>query len=253
MPAKNSIKPYIKNAYYHVYNRGVEKRNIFLDQQDYTVFLRYLENYLLPKDEASLRAQLLDTTLSAQEKQKIQKQLRMNNFHGEITLLAYVLMPNHFHFFLKQKSQNGLDTFMNSLLTRYVMYFNKKYKRVGPLFQGVYKAVFVETEPYFLYLSAYIHRNPLSLSENLFSQPSSYPEYMGGKTTAWVHPEEILSYFSKTNPTLSYSAFVQQTEDFDLIRAEKIDRHDWPIIATSTRPPLDKVVKSSFFKELFRI
>jgi len=251
MAARNSQKTYIPNGYYHVYNRGVEKRNIFLDSQDYAVFLSYLENYLLPKDKKGLEDQLSDPTLSPAEKDKILRLLRMNNFHDEITLLAYCLMPNHFHLLLKQTSKNALDSFMNSLSTRYAMYFNKKYKRIGHLFQGVYKASWVDSENYFLYLSAYIHRNPLSLSEDLFSQPSSYPEYLSQKQTIWIHPQEILASFSSNNQGLSYQNFVEQTDDFSLIQESLLDHHDWPTTATSARPGLAKVAKSSFLKRLF--
>lgn len=217
MPAKNSIKQYLENGYYHIYNRGVEKRLIFLDQQDYLVFLNYLKEYLLPKDEKSLREQLSSPSTTYREKDKILRQLRLNNFADEITLLAYCLMPNHFHFFVKQKGARSIDSFMQSLGTRYTMYFNRKYKRVGSLFQAVYKAVLVTHDEQFVYLSKYIHKQALaSKGETLqgwMGQPSSYPKYLGKRGTEWVHPEEVLSYFSKTNPGLSYQAFVEEIED----------------------------------------
>lgn len=211
MPAKNSRKLYLENGYYHIYNRGVEKRKIFLDHQDYGVFLSYLKEYLLPKDEKALSKKLTDPAISSQERNKILKALQMNNFTDEITLLAYCLMPNHFHFFVKQKSAGSIDKFMNSLGTRYTMYFNRKYDRVGSLYQGVYKAVSITTEPQFIYLSKYIHRQALALQgEALQPQPSSYEDYIGKRKTDWVNAEEILSYFSKTNPNLSYESFVME-------------------------------------------
>jgi len=152
MPARNRIKQYLEDGYYHIYNRGVEKRKIFLDQQDYGVFLGYLKEYLLPKNEKQLSERLAIEDLSPHERNKIQKLLYLNNFHGEIKLLAYCLMPNHFHLFIKQKSADSIDKFMNSLGTRYTMYFNKKYVRVGSLYQGVYKAVGVTSDPQFMYL-----------------------------------------------------------------------------------------------------
>ena len=104
MPAKNSVKNYVENSYYHLYNRGVEKRIIFQDSQDYAVFLNYLKEYLLPKDEQNLRNKLTDPNISYKEKDKIIKLLRLNNFTDEIILIAYCLMPNHFHLLVKQKS-----------------------------------------------------------------------------------------------------------------------------------------------------
>lgn len=217
MPSKNSVKIYSENNYYHIYNRGVEKRKIFLDKQDYAVFLSYLKNYLLPKNEKELYDRLSGPTITYKERDKILKLLRLNNFDGEITFLAYCLMPNHFHFFIKQKSAQSIDKFMQSLCTRYTMYFNRKYKRVGSLFQAVYKAVLVDNEVQFIYLSKYIHKQAiasqgLTLQEEK-QQPSSYFEYLEKRVTEWIKPDEVLSYFSKTNPSLSYKTFVEEIND----------------------------------------
>ena len=174
MPAKNSRKIYKENGFYHLYNRGVEKRSIFEDKQDYSVFLLYLKSYLLPKNVDALQEMLSDKNSTWNEKRLILKQLRLNNFNKEISLLAYCLMPNHFHFIVKQTAPDSIDRFINSLNTRYVMYFNKKYDRVGPLFQGVYKAVVVETDEQLLYLSGYIHRNPLGSGSNAILQGEAF-------------------------------------------------------------------------------
>lgn len=220
MPARNVRKEYAENSYYHLYNRGVEKRSIFLDAQDRGVFLGYLKEYLLPKDENAIRNRLADASISPQERDHLLKQLRLNNFAGEITLIAYCLIPNHFHLLVKQNSVTSIDTFMQSLCTRYTMYFNRRQKRVGSLFQGVYKAVKIETEEQFLHLSRYIHKQALSKSslqgetlEPQKNKPSSYPEYVHLRKSAWVHPEEILSHFSRKNPFLSYKAFVLEEEN----------------------------------------
>lgn len=218
MPAKNVRKNYIKDGYYHLYNRGVEKRKIFLDAQDYSVFSSYLNVYLSPKNNAELRNKIADPKIPWTEKDKILKQLRLNNFSDDITLIAYCLMPNHFHFFIKQKNADSIDKFMNSLCTRYSMYFNKKYKRVGSLYQGTYKAVSIENESQFLHLTRYIHKQALDLQGvALQAQPSSYKNFIGMDHISWVHPEEILTYFSKTNPSLSYKAFVEQKDDIQLL------------------------------------
>ena len=235
MPAKNSIKIYMEDSYYHIYNRGVEKKPIFYDEQDSTVFNSYLSNYLLPKDEIKLRSRLSDPGVSSREKDRILRLLKLSNFYDEITLTAYSLMPNHFHFLVKQKSATSIDKFMNSLGIRYAMYFNRKYQRVGPIFQDVYKAVLIETEPQLLYLTKYIHRNSLEIFPSpksgtqvdllraYASQPSSYPEYLGLRKTEWVHPEEILSYFSRSNPTLSYQNFAEANDNTDILESlEKI-------------------------------
>jgi putative transposase len=217
MPARNVRKQYAKNSYYHLYNRGVEKRVIFLDAQDYGVFLGYLKQYLLPKDEKMIQKRLTDPIISSKEKDHLLKQLRLNNFADEITLLAYCLKPNHFHFFVKQNHATAIDAFMQSLCTRYTMYFNHRYKRVGSLFQGVYKAVMITTDEQFLHLSRYIHKQALTFQgETLEPQennPSSYREYIGLRKSIWVHPKDVLDYFTTKNPLLSYENFVAQEEN----------------------------------------
>lgn len=220
MPSRNIIKPYIENAYYHLYNRGVEKRLIFLDQQDYGVFLSYLKEYLLPKNVKDLTKRLADSNTTWVEKEKVLKLLRLNNFNGEIRLLTYCLMPNHFHLLVKQGKTSSIDGFMNSLGTRYTMYFNRKHKRVGRLYQDVYKAVLVERDEQLLHLSRYIHRQALTLPQGdpLQSQPSSFPEYVGSRKTEWVQPGEILSFFSTTNPAIGYKSFVLQEENFEIVQ-----------------------------------
>ena len=208
MPAKNRIKDYIPNSYYHLYNRGVEKRPIFLDVQDYNVFQSYLETYLSPKDPN--RLSILLENGNPKEKDTARKLLRLNNFSDQIKLLAFCLIPNHFHLLIHQKEANSIDIFANSLFTRYTMYFNKKYKRVGPLFQGLYKAVLVQSEEQLLWLSRYIHRNPLDLLQGRALQSyqySSYPDYLKIRNKSWVKPEEILSYFKSP-----YKNFVESHE-----------------------------------------
>ena len=188
MPSKFTIKEYVVDGYYHVYNRGVEKRTIFADEKDYTVFLRFLKEYLLPPDHPDLK-KLKD----------IQMRRSPINCFDDISLLAFSLMPNHFHLFIKQKSEFGLIRFMKALMTNYVMYFNLRYNRVGPLFQGIYKAVRIDEEPYFLHLSRYLHLNPrhlLARDEPLHTYSySSYPYYLGIKKADWLNVNEVLSFF----------------------------------------------------------
>ena len=200
MPAKNVIKQYLKNGYYHIYNRGVEKRTIFESDQDYKVFLRYLKEYLEPKDETSLRKELADVKIPWKEKNKILKKLLLNNFYKQIDLLCFCLMPNHFHLLVKQKTERGIEGFMKSFGTRYVLYFNKKHERVGGLFQNIYKAVLVKTDEQLLHLSRYIHLNPFPQGPSLQRlegyKYSSLPAYLGKWRAKWVKPNEILDYFS---------------------------------------------------------
>lgn len=222
MPARNSLKQYLENGYYHLYNRGVEKRLVFQDAQDHSVFLSYLKEYLIPKNTKELSEKLASPSTSYQEKDKIVKLLRLNNFSDEIELKAYCLMPNHFHMLVKQKSSRSIDTFMNSLGTRYTMYFNRKYKRVGSLWQAVYKAVLVSSDEQLLHLVRYIHKQALN-PDGAEIQPNSHSEYIGTRKTEWIKLEEVLAYFSQTNPNLSYKQFVLQTEEPKIIQHIKIE------------------------------
>lgn len=213
MPIKNSRKEFVADSYYHLYNRGVEKRIIFADEQDYKVFLSYLKTYLLPKDEKALRT-ILSSSVSWAEKDRALKLLRLNNFADNLSLISYCLMSNHFHFLVKQTDADTIDRFTNSLLTRYVLYFNKKYKRVGPLFQSRYKAVYVDTIEQLLHLTRYIHRNAFPLLQGQALQSysySSYKDYLGTRNTEWIKPNEILNNFALKGFN-SYESFVENHE-----------------------------------------
>ncbi len=214
MPARNTVKQFIPDAYYHIYNRGVEKRDIFCDKQDYLVFLSYLKTYLEPKERVILEAAFTHPLTCWADKDKLIKLMRLNNFYDTLKLVSYCLMSNHFHLLVKQGAKNTIDKFMNSLCTRYSMYFNRKYKRVGPLFQGVYKAVLVETDEQLLYLSAYIHRNPLKILQGIALQNyqySSYAKYLGLKKTRWINSQIILANFAESGVN-SYRSFVEDED-----------------------------------------
>ncbi len=188
-----------------------------MDEMDYSVFLSYLAMYLSPTDD--LRGVSL--------KEKVSPSRVLKNYCGEIKLLAYCLMPNHFHLMVKQESERGIDHFMRSLSTKYVRYFNSKYKRVGSLFQDTYKGVRVETEYQFVYLSKYIHRNPIEIayedtprrSVRLEDyQYSSYGNYLNKYWQRWIDTEEILGLFNSVNKRITYKNygdFVEESSDDD--------------------------------------
>lgn len=202
MPSRNIIKDYIDEAYYHLYNRGVAKQPIFLDEQDYKTFLSYLKLYLSKKDEA----------------QKVAPTRQLKNFFEEFILLAYCLMPNHFHMLVWQKNQKTMVNFMRSVGTKYSRYFNKKYQRVGPVFQSRYKAVLITNENQFIYLSKYIHRNPMPTRTDLVEYKySSYKNYLGLINQTWIDKTKILSYFSKPDPNKTYKRFVEDIDERDLL------------------------------------
>ena len=206
MPAKNIVKEYRENSYYHLYNRGVAKQDIYLDEQDYKTFLFYLKLYL---SSPNLQGETLKVAPSRQPR----------NFNGQLKILAYCLMSNHFHLLVFQKDSDRINFFMRSIATKYSMYFNRKYKRVGTIFQGAYKAVLIESEPQLVYLSKYIHRNPKQILPTGFHlegyKYSSYDNYLGLFKQDWVITQDILNYFSLTGKR-SYQNFVEETDERDL-------------------------------------
>lgn len=141
---------------YHVYNRGVEKRNVFQDKKDY---FRFIYNLLEFNDKTP--AQNLFYKLSYLQTYEVG--LRKLTQKCLVDILAFCLMPNHFHLLLQQKQQGGITKFMRKLGTGYTNYFNQKYERVGHLFQGKFKAKLIKQRAHFIYLPFYIHLNPLDL------------------------------------------------------------------------------------------
>lgn len=213
MPSRNRRKIYCENTFYHAYNRGVEKRKIFLDNLDYNTFLKYLGEYLLPVNANYFIEMINNPGTPLRDKQKAMQSLTRKNYSARIEMLAYSLMPNHFHMQLKQKDEDAMREFLQSLMTRYTGYFNKRHHRVGTLFQECYKAVDIESESQMLYLNRYIHRQALSLGQSIFSQPSSYPLYLKQEGFGWIHPEDILGYFPKGRTGYkSYRKFIEATD-----------------------------------------
>lgn len=211
MPRKNTIRRDAEGGFYHIYNRGVDKRVIFQDKTDYSVFMRFLKEYLLPENHPSLVVL-----------QGLNPRRHAINCNHLVELVAYCLMPNHFHLFVRQIKRGGVSEFMQALATNYSMYFNHRYKREGPLFQGVYKAVLVDDDPYFLWITKYIHQNPKEILarvkplQMLAEYPfSSYSDYLGMRNTEWVKPDIVLENFgsAKNSKVSSYRQFVEETDE----------------------------------------
>lgn len=208
-----------ENGFYHVYNRGVEKRKIFLDEKDYAAFTGILKTYLsddLPKNEKPI--------LQGRALERIKK----NNLATEVSLVAYCLMPNHFHFLLQQRTDQAITKFMQRILTTYSMYFNQRYQLVGSLFQGRFKAIEVKEDEYLLHLTRYIHRNPIGgkliVSKNLQKyRYSSYPVYLREGEKEWIRAKPILDYFSKNDPNKDYKNFVEYADEEILPESILID------------------------------
>ncbi|OHA26546.1 MAG: hypothetical protein A3C06_03145 [Candidatus Taylorbacteria bacterium RIFCSPHIGHO2_02_FULL_46_13] len=145
--------------YYHLYNRGTDKRETFLNDHDRTRFIMLL--YLCNTENALDIRELFISGISVTDI------FNVNRGKLLVKIGAYCLMPNHFHLLVQEFSDKGLgiSKFMQKLNTAYTMYFNKKYDRTGALFQGRFKAKHAHTDEYLKYLFAYIHLNPVKLIE----------------------------------------------------------------------------------------
>lgn len=149
---------------YHILNRGVDKRKIFLDNQDYFRFIHDLFEF---NDQ-----NLANTTFRTfyKVKNKVAERRTFDFTKGKrkprkllVNIHAFCLMPNHYHLLLSPRTESGIPKFMQKLNMGYSRYFNERYKRRGTLFEGRYKSIFIESEPHFIYIPYYIHLNPLDL------------------------------------------------------------------------------------------
>jgi putative transposase len=145
--------------HYHLYNRGVDKRTIYLDKYDYRRFIELM--YLCNSSEA-INIRDIHRDHSSVFDFETGKPL--------VSIGAYCLMPNHFHILATPLAEGGLTKFMSKLGTGYSMYFNKKYNRSGVLFQGKFKSQHADTDEYLKYLYAYIHLNPVKLIDSTWKE-----------------------------------------------------------------------------------
>ncbi len=146
------------NEIYNIYNRGVEKRKIFLDDKD---CLRFIHDLFEFNDEVP--AENIYYKLSRIESYEVEPSKIREPRKLLLDILVFCLMPNHFHLIVRQLKDNGIVRFMQKLGTGYTMSFNKKHERVGHLFQGAFRAIKVSKEPHFYHLPYYIHLNPLDI------------------------------------------------------------------------------------------
>lgn len=141
--------PFATGGIYHLYNRGNDKRDIFLDNADRH---RFCANLLEFNDLTPALNQYYKSLYEVQPRKKV------------VEILAYCLMTNHYHLLVRQIVDGGTTLFMRKLGTGYTMYFNKKYERSGSLFQGKFKSVEVTNDAQLRYIPHYIHLNPLELT-----------------------------------------------------------------------------------------
>lgn len=146
--------PFVTGEYYHIYNRGVEKREIFIEEYDYLRFLLEMKEMNTNNSEKNWARRPMT---------KLSKAEPCSNAEGLIDLVCYCLLPNHFHLILRQRVDGGISRFMHKVSTGYAMYFNLKHKHSGVVFQGTFKGKHINTNVYLLHLSRYVHLNPIDL------------------------------------------------------------------------------------------
>ena len=161
------------NEYYHILNRGSNKQIIFFDNNDRIRFL-----FLILYFQSAITFENISRIVKefANSPTFIQHSVLNKGNDGvgivkdvvksrTVELVAFCIMPNHFHLILKEVKEGGIANYMQRVLNSYTKYFNTKYQRSGHLFQGPYKAVHIQSDKQLLYLSAYIHHNPRELKE----------------------------------------------------------------------------------------
>ncbi|MBI3261279.1 transposase [Candidatus Berkelbacteria bacterium] len=197
------------NEIYHVFNRGVEKRTIFENRQEYLRFLLLLQFY---------------QRIHRHQFSRLTHRARLDVIHKQegiprVEIICYCLMPNHFHLLIKQLTDNGVSHFLKTVSDGYAKYFNKVHQRVGPLFQGKFKAVRIEDGSQLLHVSRYIHLNPFvsSLTKTPGEYPwSSYREYVGDMV-GFCSKGIVLDQFKSIS---KYRQFVENHADY----AKKLHR-----------------------------
>lgn len=188
MPSRNVLKQDAPQSFFHVYARGANRQRIFREPADFEKFLKLFERYLSPEETHDANGQTFP------------------NYYKKLDLVCFCLMPNHFHLLVYQYQQRAMSDFMRSLLTSYSMYFNKKYKRSGPLFESRYKASLISDDSYLEHITRYIHLNPRQWRDYEYS---SLPYYLQQITDAWIFPARITEQF---NTPAEYMTFLEDYE-----------------------------------------
>lgn len=211
------IIPFVDGQFYHLYNRGLNKQQTFSDRRDYNRFVKTLFYYQIANPKPRFSFYKPDGIYNVDSTKKI------------VDIVAYCLMPNHFHLLVKQVRDGGISEFMRKFIHSYTKYRNTKNKLQGPIFQAIFKAVLIETDEQLLHVSRYIHLNPLvsHLVKDLNSYPwSSYQTYIGLNNDERVAKKEILSFFKSQK---DYEKFVldqaEYGETLELIKHQLIDEY----------------------------
>lgn len=208
MPSNRKIV-FANGEYYHLFNRGVEKRPVFTNRREFLRAMELVNFYRFEKPPLRY-----SKYLALGEEQKLNFLVSLTK--KTVEMIAFCLMGNHFHFLVKQVKDNGISKFMANFMNSYTKHFNTKYQRVGPLFSGAFKAVHVDSDDQLIHLSRYIHLNPVTgfrvkVEELKNYQWSSYPSYVGDSDINFVDKEPIMNFFKKP---VKYEEFVLDQADY---------------------------------------
>ena len=189
--------------YYHIYNRGVDKRVIFKNSHDYSRFIMLL---YLANSQDSFR---LDQLINIQHK-SYEEILLIEKGKSLVSIGAWCLMPNHFHLLIREEVEGGVTKFMKKLCTAYSMYFNIKNNRSGSLLQGRFKSKLVEKDNYMMHLFGYIHLNSLDLKfskweENIARKPKDMREFL--KSYKYSSYQDYVQVKRPENKIINFSRF----------------------------------------------
>jgi len=181
--------PFVTGEFYHIYNRGVDKRNIFNTQYDTQRLLQSMEEFNVIEPIGSI----YENSFIKNKKGAVENNSQLVN------IVCFCLNSNHFHFILEQASDRGIEKFMQRLGTGYTKYFNNKNKRTGALFQGKFKSIHISTNEYLLHLSAYVNLN--YRVHQLGSRTSkltatSWDEYIGKTKNGFCKKNIILEQYN---------------------------------------------------------
>lgn len=208
MPAR--LTPLVNNEVYHILNRGISQQLTFSDKREHQRAVDTSNFYSFASPPVKFSRFL---KLSSERKKQMIARLKGARL---VEILCFCLMPNHFHFLLKQVADDGTAKFMSNFQNSFTRYFNTRHQRIGPLFQGPFKAIRVESNEQLLHLSRYIHLNPYSsyvvksIEDLVDYLWSSFSEYLG-KKEGFCQKELILSLFPKPE---SYRQFVFEQADY---------------------------------------
>jgi putative transposase len=198
---------FANGEYYHIYNRGVDKREVFSCDGDYRRFIVGMNEFNndLTREQRLRLAEKSELSSGAPE--------LSSDFSPMVEIICYCLNPNHYHLILKQLKEKGIEKFMHKLSTGYTNYFNKKYSRFGSLFQGPFKSIHIDSNEYLLHLSVYVNANHAIHNYSEKDWPySGYLDYAGKREGKLSSKVTILERFD--NDPLEYEKFMQNNINY---------------------------------------